>query len=404
MDIIKALDFRMLDKGLAMKKIIIIGAVITATAIGGFYSMGSFAKEEQKPVTAPAQEVTVLNVTVQKISTQQSLPGRVTAFRQSEVRPQVDGIITERLFEEGSNVEKGQQLYQIDASRYTALLNSANADLQSAKANVQSIEARAGRYKDLVKVGAVSKQENDDAVAQMNTAKAAVAVAQAAVDLAKVNLDYTKVYSPISGQIGRSFVTDGTLVTANQSQALTMITQLDPVYVDMQQSLSESDVADIRSHMSGKNEIPVRLMMGRQGKAYQHQGTLKFSEVTVDQTSSSIALRALFPNPEGTLLPGSFVRAVIELGETDAVLVPQRATTRTPEGQLRVWIVDEQGKAQQRAITVGQAYEDQWIVETGLAQGDRVIVEGYQKVRPDAVVKIATAEEKQAQSPEAKEQ
>jgi membrane fusion protein (multidrug efflux system) len=226
-------------------------------------------------------------------------------------------------------------------------------------------------------------------------------VAQAAVDLAKVNLDYTKVYAPISGQIGRSFVTDGTLVTANQSQALAMITQLDPIYVDMQQSLAETDVTNIQEQMAAGGEIPVHLMIGKENeKAYAHQGTLKFSEVTVNELTSSVTLRALFNNPDGTLLPGAFVRALLDLGDTEVILVPQRATTRTPEGKLKVWTIDAEGKAQPRIVTASQAHEDQWIVQEGLNPGDKLIVEGYQKVQPGApVTAVSTPTEKQVNTP-----
>ena len=388
-----------------MKKIILLVILGLAVGTAAFYSMGSDAKEEKAPAQRPPQEVTVTEVQLSRISNQQSLPGRVTAFRQSEVRPQVDGIITQRMFEEGSKVEQGQQLYQIDDARYKALLNSAVADLKSAQATVRSTAAKAERYKELVKVQAISKQEYDDIVAQINSARAQVAVAQAAVDLAQVNLDYTKVYAPIAGQIGRSFVTDGTLVTANQSQALAMITQLDPVYVDMQQSLSESGMADIQSQMVGNETIPVRLTTGSQGsgKAYIHEGTLKFSEVTVEQTTSSIALRALFPNPDGTLLPGSFVRATLDLGGSEALLVPQRATSRSADGSLRVWVVDEQNKAHPKTIVANKTYQDQWIVESGLTAGERIIVEGYQKVKPDSVVTPVAqqAKENPAAAPQA---
>lgn len=392
----------MVQKGIpAMKKMILVTVLLLIVAGAASYSLGTFAKEDPSAKEKPPQEVTAITIVKSQIPTRQTLPGRVTAYRQSEVRPQVDGIVTQRLFEEGSKVEKGQQLYQIDDSRYKALLNSAYADLKSAKADVQAVEANAKRSEELVKVGAVSKQANDNAKAELNRARAAVSVAQAAVDLAKVNLDYTKVYAPISGQIGRSFVTDGTLVTANQSQALAMITQLDPIYVDMQQSLAETDVTNIQEQMAAGGEIPVHLMIGKENeKAYAHQGTLKFSEVTVNELTSSVTLRALFNNPDGTLLPGAFVRALLDLGDTEVILVPQRATTRTPEGKLKVWTIDAEGKAQPRIVTASQAHEDQWIVQEGLNPGDKLIVEGYQKVQPGApVTAVSTPTEKQVNTP-----
>ncbi len=329
--------------------------------------------------------VSVLEMTPKPVHFSQSLPGRISPFRQSQVRPQVDGIITQRLFEEGIDVEKGQQLYQIDDARYKAALNSAIADLKSAKANVKTVQARAKRYEDLVKINAVSQQEYDDAKAELDQASAAIAVTQAAVDVAKVNLGYTKVYAPISGRISRSVVTEGALVTANQSQYLAVITQLDPVYIDMQQSGVEA--IKLRSRMVGKDSIPVHLTMGDQdGVDYPYKGELKFSEVTVDETTGSIALRALIDNPDGVLLSGLFVRAKLDLGQDNVILLPQRAAMRTPDGGLTTWIVDKNNQAQPRSIKVERAYGDNWIVSEGLQAGDRVIIEGYLKVGPGAPV------------------
>jgi len=371
-----------------MKKTFPLLVLALLLAGGGWYwwhKSNEGAQSASSAAERPPQAVAVLELKPQTITFTQQLPGRISPYRQSQVRPQVDGIITERLFEEGADVEKGQQLYQIDDARYKAALNSAKADLASARANVKTVEARAKRYEDLVKINAVSEQEYDDVKAQYDQATAAIAVAQAAVDVAQVNLDYTKVYAPISGRISRSFVTEGTLVTANQAQNLATITQLDPVYIDMQQSGSEA--IHLRSRMMGKEIVPVHLILDDKiGKDYPHEGTLKFSEVTMDETTGSIALRALMPNPDGLLLPGLFVRATLDLGQDDVLLVPQRATIRTPEGGLTIWVVDETGKAQPRPIQVEQAYKDNWIVTDGLKAGDTVIVEGYQKVGPGAPV------------------
>lgn len=371
-----------------MKKIFPMLILALLLAGGGWYwwHKGNDGAEGASSAAArPPQAVAILELKPQRITFTQQLPGRISPYRQSQVRPQVDGIITKRLFEEGADVEKGQQLYQIDDARYKAALNSAKADLASARANVKTVEARAKRYEDLVKINAVSEQEYDDVKAQFDQATAAIAVAQAAVDVAQVNLDYTKVYAPISGRISRSFVTEGTLVTANQAQFLATITQLDPVYIDMQQSGSEA--VHLRSRMMGKEIIQVHLILDdKTGKVYPHDGTLKFSEVTVDETTGSIALRALMPNPDGLLLPGLFVRATLDLGQGDVLLVPQRATIRTPEGGLTIWVVTETGKAQPQPIQVERAYKDNWIVTDGLKVGDTVIVEGYQKVGPGAPV------------------
>lgn len=371
------------------KRLLILGVFLAILAGAGFYFTGMHdpaeAAEDQTAQSAPqAASVAVLEIQPQKIVYTESLPGRITPYRQAQIRPQVDGIVTQRLFEEGADVKKGDQLYQIDDARYKALLNSALADLKSAQANIKSTEARAERYKDLVKIKAVSQQEYDDAVAALDQSRAGIAVAEAAVAIAQVNLDYTKVYAPIDGRIGKSLVTEGALVTANQTQNLAVITQLDPVFVDMQQSGSEA--MQLRARMMGQDVIPVQILMSDDAKAeaYPHLATLKFSEVTIDETTGSIALRAQAKNPDALLLPGLFVRAILQLGEEEALLVPQRAATRTPDGGLSVWVVGEGNKAQMRQIKTSGAYNSHWIVTEGIEAGDNVIVEGYQKIGPDA--------------------
>ena len=335
--------------------------------------------------SAPPPQVAVLKLKEEVIDLTHELPGRVSAARQSQVRPQVDGIIVERLFEEGSYVEKGQQLYQIDAARYEASLNSALADLKSTQANTKFVEARSKRIQRLRKNGAVSQQDFEDVEIELEQAKAAEAVAQAAVDLAKVSLNYTKVYAPIAGRIGRSLVTEGALVTANQTQALTVITQLDPVYVDMQ--LSGVQVLKLQSYVAGSKALPVDLVMGNTDEFnYPHTGQLKFSEVTVAESTGSVTLRAVIPNPEGTLLPGLFVRAQLSLGQQSVILVPQRATTRTPEGQITVWKVDADNRARPTGISVSSTHGSDWVVTDGVSVGDQLIIAGYQKLGPGAEV------------------
>jgi membrane fusion protein (multidrug efflux system) len=373
-----------------MNKRFLIFTLLGSLGAAGLLALACHAREETTvtQTTLPVQEVATERLQPQRIVRRHSLPGRVVASRQSEVRPQVDGIVTRRLFEEGTEVEKGQQLYQIDDTRYKAELSSAIADLHSAQANLEAAQARAKRYGELVQKNAISRQDHDDAVASLGQAQAAVGVAQAKVDLAQIDVDYTKVYAPISGHISRSKVSEGALVTANQTLELATITALDPVYVDMQQSAGDQAVTDSRADLARENSVPVQLVLERGGveRTSAYSGRLKFSEVTMDETTGATTLRAEIPNPEGDLLPGMFVRAVLELGEEEALLVPQRATTRTAQGDLTVWVVDSENKARQRTIQVDSAYEDEWIVSGGLEAGDTLITVGYQKVQDGQLV------------------
>lgn len=364
-----------------IKKLVI--AAISIIAISG-------CSQEPAPQVAgggqqPPPTVSVLEVVLQPVENTVTLPGRVSPLRQSQVRPQVEGVITERLFEEGAFVEQGQQLYQIDDSRYAAQLASAKADVKSAEANRKTLEARSERYKGLLDKNAVSQQEYDDAVAQAAQADAQISVAQAAVALAQVDLEFTKVYAPISGQISRSYVTVGALVTSNQTQQLATITQLDPIYVDMQQS--GKGVLKLRRAMKESGTLPVTLVLDDMtGESYEHEGKLKFSEVTVDETTGAVALRAEFPNPESLLMPGLFTKARVSISNTEELLVPQRAATRQPDTSLSVMVVNAQNEVEARTIAISGTYGDQYIVTSGISAGDKVIVAGYQKVRPGAQV------------------
>ncbi len=368
-----------------MKKRLLIPALVLPLGALLLFTLGLPNQQQTAAqVAKPVMEVATLRLEPQQIVRRHALPGRVTALRQADVRPQVDGIITQRLFDEGAEVEKGQQLYQIDSTRYKAELSSAVADQRSAEANLKAVDARSKRYAELLKKSAISRQDYDDAVAGLDQAKAAVVVAKAKVELAQINLDYTKVYAPISGRISRSFVTEGALVTANQAQELATITVLNPIYVDMQQSAGNQAVVELRNELILDASMPVRLLLERDNSAsaYAHPGVLKFSEVVMDQTTGSTTLRAEMPNPEGYLMPGMFVHAVLDLGEQQALLVPQRATSRTPQGKLRVWTVDEQNQAQPHIIEADTPYQDNWIVNHGLNAGDTLVMTGYQKLQP----------------------
>lgn len=341
---------------------------------------------QQAPQSQPVA-VSTITLEPQPVTYSERLPGRVTAYKVAEIRPQVSGVIMKRYFTEGSMVKEGQQLYQIDPALYEAAYNSAKADVQRAKANVKSVQAREKRYAELVAIDAVSKQEYDDIKAALTQARADVAVAEAQLATAKINLDYTKVYSPISGRIGKSTVTEGALVTAGQPEALTRVTQLDPTYVDMTQS--SADLLRIRNQMGGEMpELPVTLAL-EGGQPYEHQGKLQFSDVTVEETTGSVQLRALFPNPEGILLPGMFVQAEVQLKEREEILVPQKATIRDRDGNLTVWVMGADNTANPAPIQVSREYKDQWIVTSGVKEGDALIIEGYQRLRPGAPVSAA---------------
>ena len=361
----------------------VITSMATLLSVVGCSEAPQQAAQAQQ--ARPAPSVSVLTLANQPITHELVLPGRITPSRQSQIRPQVDGVITERLFEEGAQVEKGQQLYQIDDVRYRAQLNSAIADVKSAQANLKTLEAKARRYDDLIQQNAISQQEFDDVIAQKEQAQAAISVAEASVDLAKVNVGYTQVYAPISGQISRSFVTEGTLVTANQTQQLATITQLDPVYVDMQES--GQAILTLRKQIQKQGALPVEITLNEStNEKYTHVGSVKFSEVTVDEGTGSVALRAELPNPEGLLMPGLFVKGHVITSKESGLLVPQRATMRQSDGSLTVYVVNNENQVEARQLTVGTTYQDQYVVISGVQEGERIIVTGYQKVKPGSTV------------------
>lgn len=344
------------------------------------------------PGSSGPREVVIIKLEPRREVYTTALAGRIASFQVAEVRPQVGGILQQRLFTEGADVKAGQALYQIDPATYEAALDSAQAALMKAEANVTPARLKAERFRELLAIKAVSKQEYDDAQAAFKQAEADVAVNRAAVKTARINLEYTKVRSPISGRIGKSAFTPGALVTANQAQALTSVRQLDPVYVDITQS--SQDLLRLRAQFtngelrSAAEEAPVRLKL-ENGAMYPHEGRLQFTDVSVDESTGMVSLRALFPNPEHILLPGMYVRAVITEGvDENALLVPQRALRRDPKGQASVLLVDGGGKVDVRLVDVGRTVGDSWQVLSGLKPGDRVIVEGGQNVRPGMSVKI----------------
>ncbi len=341
----------------------------------------------------PAPEVAVFTVAPQALAMSTELPGRTAAYQVAEVRPQVGGLIQKRLFTEGGDVKAGVQLYQIDAATYQAAFNSAKANLAKAKANLAAAAPKVARYKELVAIEGVSRQDYDDAVAAHEQAKAEVEAAQAAVDSARINVDYTKVASPISGRISRSNVTPGALVTAGQATALTTVQQLDPIYVDVTQSSEEllrlKREMDNGSLKKANGQAAVTLLLA-DGSKYALPGKLQFSDVSVDPGTGNVTLRALFPNPKHDLLPGMFVRAVLETGVSEqAIAVPQMGVTRNPKGEATALVLNKEGKVEQRVLQTGGTIGDKWLVKSGLVAGDRVIVEGLQKVKPGAPAVVA---------------
>ncbi|HCN62540.1 MAG TPA: efflux RND transporter periplasmic adaptor subunit [Pseudomonas sp.] len=354
-------------------------AVTALVAAITLASLLSGCKKEEAAPAPQTPQVGVVTLKTQPFTLTTDLPGRTTSYRSAEVRPQVNGIILKRYFKEGSDVKEGQQLYQIDPAIYESSVLSAKATLQSAK-------SLADRYKQLVAEQAVSRQEYDNA-------EAARLEAEAALKTAQVNLRYTKVLAPLSGRIGRSLFTEGALVTSGQANALAVITQLDPIYVDVTQSSVEMlelrrDLADGRLKKAGENAAKVKLTLP-DGSEYPLEGRLEFTEVSVDETTGSVTLRAVFPNPDSVLLPGMFVHAQLEAGiNSDAILAPQIGVTHNAKGEPTALIVGPDNKVELRVLQATRTVGSDWLVEKGLNAGDRLITDGLQYVRPGAEVKI----------------
>jgi membrane fusion protein, multidrug efflux system len=405
----------------------LLGIFLLLTVIG--------CKQKSEPPQRGTPEVAVVTVHPERVVITTELPGRPSAFLVAEIRPQVNGLIQKRLFTEGSDVKAGQVLYQIDPAPFEAAMDNAAANLEATRktadrtraalnagiagvtrqqATVTFARTNRKRFEDLFRDKAVSASDRDQAVTEANVAEASLLAAEAQVEsdrkailvaeagiqqaesllkTVRINLGYTKITAPISGRIGKSNVTDGALVMAYQPMALSTIQQLDPIYVDVPQSTVEllrlqRRLESGRLNQDGTNQNKVKLLV-EDGKAYPLEGTLQFRDITVDQTTGSVILRVIFPNPEGFLLPGMFVRAVITEGVNEqAILVPQQGISRNPKGDPVALIVDAEDKVQQRMLVLDRAIGNKWLVSSGLNPGDRVIVEGVQKVRPGASVKV----------------
>jgi len=364
------------------------GAVALLFFLSGCDNKGA----AQGPPPAGPPEVGIIEVQPRLVELTTELAGRTAPRLIAEVRPQVTGIIQKRLFAEGAEVKAGELLYQIDDAMYRAELARAEANLARAEANLTPLRLKAERFAELVQVNAISRQEADDAGAALNQAEAEILAASAAMDAARINLNYTGIKAPISGRIGRSSVTTGALVTANQAAPLATIQQLDSMYVDVTQSAAEMlrmqrNLGSGLLKDGGQAKARVTLLL-EDGTPYPQAGELKFSEVTVDQGTGSVILRAEFPNPDHTLLPGMFVRAVVPEGVNEqAILVPQRGVTRNPAGQAMVMVVGAEEKVEAKVIQVARTVGDSWLVSDGLKAGDRIILEGLQKARPGTPVK-----------------
>ncbi|SHG95683.1 efflux RND transporter periplasmic adaptor subunit [Ferrimonas marina] len=344
--------------------------------------------EAPPPQQGPPQvDIGIIKIASEPVTLTTRLPGRTKASLQAEVRPQISGIILEQLFEEGAMVEKGAQLYLIDPAPFEADLNRARADLSKARANLKTAKARADRYKILVDANAVSRQDYDDALAQYEQAEAEIETATAAVTQSKINLDYTRVYAPITGLAGRSSVTAGALVTSSQSQALVTVQQFDPMFVDVSESSRELNRLR-RAWNSGQiirqegEAARVRLLFD-DGAEYEHYGEFKFADINVDVSTSTFTIRTTFPNPDNLLLPGMFVRAELVKGiRPNGILVPAKGVSRDPKGQATVMVINDKGEAELRLVTASELIGQSWLVTEGLNDGDQVILEGLQFVRP----------------------
>jgi len=390
-----------------------LAIALTLAACGGGEDKGAAQKGGGQgkagaggPGAGPA-EVGFVVVTPTSSPVTATLPGRTVAFQSSEVRPQVTGVIQRRFFTEGQVVRAGQPLYRIDPSLYRAAVNQADANVQSARANQEAARIRADRFRPLAEAEAVSRQDYTDALATSRQATASVAQTRAALDTARVNLRFTTVPAPITGRIGRSLLTVGALASATQADPLAVIQQLDPMFVDIQQSAANL-LALRRSLASGDGVVPasaaVRLKL-EDGSDYPYAGTVQFAEVVVDQSTGTVTLRARFPNPNGMLLPGLFVQARFDQAiNTRAFLVPQPAIARDPQGRATLYVVGANNKAEQRQVTAERTQGQNWVVTSGLRQGDRVIVQGLAKVTPGQALKPVPANTAQRVQPPSPEQ
>lgn len=388
-----------MNKHVKIFLMITLGAILIVTA-------GCGRQAAAKQMQAMLPEVAVIELKPERASLTVNLSGRTSAYLIAEVRPQVGGIIQKRFFTEGSDVKAGDVLYQIDPALYQASYDKAKADLGKAEAQLVPIKYKFDRYSVLIKSKAISEQSFDDARGDFKKAEAEIEVARAAADTARINLDYTRITAPISGRIGKSNVTVGALVMANNSIALATIQQIDPIYVDVTQS--SANLLRLKQEISkgliknDKNEMAKVKLFFEDGTLYPLEGDMKFRDVTVDHSTGSFILRMVFPNPDYLLLPGMFVKAAVKEGVVEqAILVPQQGVMRDMKGNPYAMIVDASGKVEQRILEIDRVIGNNWLVKKGLSPGDRVIMEGFQRIRPGAPVKAVSFEDMALQKTEA---
>ena len=369
-----------------------IAFFVFSALVGSVALTGCDQATEQSQASAPkAVPVGVLTLKSQALTLKKELPGRISAFQIAEIRPQVSGIVQSRLFVEGKEVKQGQALYQIDPATFEADLAASEASVARAEASIASSKSKASRYSELLKIKAVSQQDFDEADAAYKQANAELLTAKAQLKSAQINLNYSHVSSPISGQISKSSVTVGALVSANQSTALATVTQLDPIYIDLTQSSNEltqlkKAISSGALTVDSTSQTDVELIM-EDGSVYPHKGTLQFSEVTVDPSTGSVTLRAQFSNPEKLLLPGMYARAsIVEGVKAGAILAPQRGVSRNSKGEPTAMVVSKENTVESRVLKVDRTIGSDWLVTDGLMDGDKLIVEGLQKIRPGVPV------------------
>lgn len=369
-----------------------IALFVLTALVGSVALIGCDQAADSQQASAPqAVPVGVITLKSQALTLKKELPGRISAFQIAEIRPQVSGIVQSRLFKEGAQVKQGQALYQIDPATFEADLAASEAAVARAEASIASTKSKASRYSELLKIKAVSQQDFDEADAAQKQAQAELLTAKAQLKSAQINLDYSHVSSPISGQISKSSVTVGALVSANQTTALATVTQLDPIYVDLTQSSNEltqlkKAISSGLLSVDSQSQTDVELQM-EDGSTYPLKGTLQFSEVTVDPSTGSVTLRAKFPNPDKLLLPGMYARAsVVEGVKQNAILVPQRGVSRNTKGEPTAMVVSKENTVESRVLKVDRTIGSNWLVTDGLSDGDKLIIEGLQKIRPGAPV------------------